>query len=325
MAVGAPEPVGATHASPELTPAQQAMDARDWSFGGTWPYEPRWLFTDGIRIHYVDEGPREGEPVVMLQGNPTWAYAYRHLISAVSAAGFRAVAHDEIGFGRSDKPEREREYSIQRHAKHFAALMDELDLDGVTLVMQDWGGPIALSWAGANPGRVRRLIILNTWPGGVIPDFPKPSPPFRLMLWPLTGELLVKGLHAFVRVGMFKGGICHMDRLGENERSAYLSPNPSWASRTGILAYPRLIAFDERHPTYELGRRNEDGLAALADKPVLVCWPGRDLGFKDKTLRYWRDRFPQAEVHKFDDAGHYLEEDAHERTAPLILDFLRRT
>lgn len=308
--------------APELTPAQQGMDARDWSFGGTWPYEPRWLFTDGIRIHYVDEGPRDGEPVVMLHGNATWSYLYRHFIRGLTEAGYRAIAHDQIGFGRSDKPQRQAEYSVQRHVKHFAALMDELALDGVTLVFHDWGGPIAFAWAVDHPERVKRLVVMNTFPGS-LPEGERVPLPFKLFRVPVTGELLVKGAHVFVRGLLFRMGLGHPERLGKNERSAYLAPHPSWASRTGLLAYPRLIPWDEGNPTRPLGRHIEENLSKLAGKPVLVCWPREDPYFGGSAQ--WRERFPNAEVHEFGDVGHFMQEDAHERIVPLVVDFLRRT
>jgi pimeloyl-ACP methyl ester carboxylesterase len=315
---------GVTTQAPERTPRQQEMDSRDWTFGGTWPYEPKWLFTDGVRIHYVDEGPRDGEAVVMLHGNPTWSYLYRRFIAALIEAGFRAVAHDELGFGRSDKPRSAREYSIQRHAGHFAALMDELDLSGITLVVQDWGGPIGLVWAVDHPERVKRLVILNTWPGGIPPDYPKPPALFGLLRLPVLGELLVKGAHLFVRLFLFRGGT-HPERLGENEKAAYLAPHPSWASRAGVLAYPRLIPWEASHITAPLGAHVEQGLDRLHDKPVLIVWPLKDRGFKQPSLALWRRRFPNAEVHEIEDAGHYLQEDAPEQVIPLLVDFLRRT
>ncbi|MBD0291052.1 MAG: alpha/beta fold hydrolase, partial [Thermoleophilia bacterium] len=291
----------------ERTPAQVAADERDWSFGGTWPYEPRWLFTDGVRIHYVDEGPRDGEPVVLLHGNPTWAYVYRRFVGALATAGYRAIAHDQLGFGRSDKPIREKEFSVERHVRHFSALMDELELDAVTLVLQDWGGPVGLAWAVEHPHRVARLVLLNTWPGGI----PKASfpLPFKLLFWPGTGALLAKGAHVFTRVFLFRGGT-HPERLGENEKAAYLRPHPSWQSRSGVAAYPRLIPRSEAHTSYALGRRVEEGLDALAEKPILISWPDRDPAFGAETLEDWRRRFPDAEAHEVGDAGHYVQEDA---------------
>jgi haloalkane dehalogenase len=300
------------------------MDERDWTFGGTWPYEPRWLFTDGIRIHFVDEGPRDGEPVVMLHGNPTWSYLYRHFIRGLGEAGYRAIAHDELGFGRSDKPVRASEYSIQRHVNHFAVLMDELAVDDATLVFQDWGGPIALAWAVDHPERVKRLVVLNTFTGWIPPGM-KPPLPFRLFRAPVTGELLVKGAHVFVRLLLFRVGLAHPERLGPNEKAAYLAPHGSWDSRTGVLAFPRLIPWDAKNPTRPLGEKVEAGLPQLAEKPGLICWAMRDPAFTREVLRLWRERLPHAEVHQIEDASHFLQEDAHERIVPWIVDFLRRT
>ena len=296
----------------------------DWTFGGTWPYEPCWLETDGVRIHYVDEGPRDGEPVVMLHGNPTWAYLYRHFIRGLSEAGFRAIAHDQMGFGRSDKPAKEPEYSIERHARHFGALMDELGLEGVTLVFQDWGGPIALAWAVDHPERVRRLVVLNTFTGWIPPGHKVP-PPFKLFRARGTGELLVKGAHVFVRGLLFRAAVAHRERLGKNEKAAYLAPHPNWKSRAGVLAYPRLIPLDEGNPTQELGRHVEDNLGKLASKPALICWAMKDPAFRAEVLNLWRERLPGADVHEIEDASHYLQEDAHERIVPWIVDFMGRS
>jgi haloalkane dehalogenase len=300
------------------------MDSRDWTFGGTWPFEPRWFHTDGIRLHYVDEGPRDGAPVVMLHGNPTWAYLYRDFIRALVEAGYRAVAHDQLGFGRSDKPKRRREYAIARQAKHFAALVDELSLDDVTLVLHDWGGPIGLAWAVDNPDRVKRLVVFNTFTG-IPPEGMEAPFVFKLILMRGTGELLTKGAHAFVRQLLFKKGLAHPERLGDNERAAYLAPHPSWDSRTGVLAYPRLIAWDEKSPTRPLAAHIEAELTRLRDTPVLICWAMRDPAFRSPALAQWRSAFPSAEVAEIDGASHFLQEDAHEQIVPRLLDFLGRT
>jgi cis-3-alkyl-4-acyloxetan-2-one decarboxylase len=290
-----------------------AATERDWTFGGTWPYEPNWFTTsDGIRIHYVDEGPRDGQLVILLHGNPTWAYLYRRFIAGLVEAGFRAVAHDQMGFGRSDKPERESEYTIQRHAQHFGELMDELGLDGVTLILQDWGGPIGLAWAVDHPERVRRLVALNTFTGSIPPAMAKRPLPFKLIRARGAGDVLVKRLNVFVRGILFRGGLAHPERLGPNEKAAYLAPHPSSASRAGVMAYPRLIPWDERNPTRPLGEHVDANLGKLAGKPVLLLWPLKDPAF-GQHLDLWRRRFPDAEVHELADASHYVQEDAHER------------
>lgn len=293
---------------------------QDWTFGGTWPYTAKWLSTDGVRLHYVDEGPREGEPVVMLHGNPTWAYLYRNFIGTLVEAGYRAVAHDELGFGRSDKPERESEYSLAGHVAHFGALMDELELDGITLVVQDWGGPIGLAWAVEHPERVKRLVLLNTWPGGTLPDHPEAPRLFKLLRSRIGGGAIVKGANIYVRF-LLRGGERELD---EQARAAYVAPHPGRASRAGMVAFARMIPWDDGNPAGEIGRRTEAALGGLADKPVLIAWPLGDRAFKKKTLTLWRARFPEAEVHELEGARHYIQEDAPERVVPLLLDFLRR-
>ena len=298
----------------ELTAGQ------DWTFGGTWPYEPKWLSTDGVRLHYVDEGPRDGEQVVMLHGNPTWAYVYRHFIGTLIEARYRAVAHDALGFGRSDKPENEAEYSLERHVAHFGALMDELELDGITLVVQDWGGPIGLAWAVEHPERVKRLVLLNTWPGGAPPDHPAAPRLFKLLRSRVGGAAIVKGANIYVRF-LLRGGERELD---DQARAAYRAPHPTRSSRAGMLAFARMIPWDDGNPAGEVGRRTEAALERLASKPVLIAWPLGDRAFKKKTLTLWRARFPEAEVHELDRARHYVQEDAHERVVPLLLDFLRR-
>ncbi|MBD0330567.1 MAG: alpha/beta fold hydrolase [Thermoleophilia bacterium] len=259
----------------------------------------------------------------MLHGQPTWSYLYRHFIRALADAGFRAVAHDQMGFGRSEKPPAVEEYTVQRHAAHFTELMRELTLDGVTLVVQDWGGPVGLAWGVENPERVRRLVLLNTWPGSDnFPDYPDGPPAFfRLLRGGRSGELLVRRLQVFTRVFLFRGGTRALDAAA---RRAYLAPHAAPESRSGVVRYPRLIPWDEDNPTLPLGRRNEEGLERLAEKPVLILWPTKDRAFRRRTLEYWKRKFSAAEVHELE-AGHYLQEDAHERAVPLLLDFLRRT
>ena len=299
---------------------------RDWTFGGTWPYEPRWFTTsDGIRIHYVDEGPREGESVVLLHGNPTWSYLYRHFISRLADAGFRAIAHDQMGFGRSDKPERESEYTIQRHARHFGELMNELGLDGVTLVLQDWGGPVGLAWAVERPEHVRRLVLLNTFAGSSLPDHPKGPPlPFKLLRAPARRipDEAPERLHPRDRLPWR-----HRRSRAPGRRREGGLPRPACDScePRRCCGVPTPQSVGRRESNGPLGRHIEENLSRLAERPVLICWPGQDPAFKQRTLAFWRGRFPRAEVHAFDDASHYIQEDAHERVVPLLVEWLRRT
>lgn len=195
-------------AARELTPTQRAMDARDWTFGGTWPYEPRWLFTDGIRLHYVDEGPRDAAALVLMHGTPYWSYVFREEIAECAAAGVRAVAYDQLGFGRSDKPGRESEYSLERDVGHLRALVEELALERPSLVAQTSALPIARACGGADVAE-------------------REEPPLpELARAPFVGRILLKGLRLPIRKAP----------LASEERLAYLAPHPSWASRSGIVA-----------------------------------------------------------------------------------------
>src|SRR5207249_3889106 len=124
---------------------------------------------------------------------------------------------------------------------------------------------------------------------------------------------------------LLRMGIFHRERIGQPERAAYLAPHPTWASRAGLLAYPRLWPFDARSPTWGLARNIEDGLPKLAAKPVLICRGLKDPGYQAGLLTLGADRFPSGQVHEFEDASHFLQEDAHERILPILIDFLRRT
>ncbi len=191
------------------TPAQRAMDERDWTFEGTWPYEPRWLFTDDVRIHFVDEGPRSSESVVLMHGTPWWSYVFRDEIAELTRSGKRAVAYDQLGFGRSDKPAHESEYSLERDVRHLEELVAALSLERPVLVVQRSALPIARA-LGAAAEVVER-------------EEPEISGYARA---PVLGRLLLKGARIPLRA----------TPLSDVERVAFRAPHPSWESRSGIVA-----------------------------------------------------------------------------------------
>jgi haloalkane dehalogenase len=192
-------------------------------------------------MHYVDVGPRDGRPAVLLHGNPTWGYLYRNFIPAIVEAGHRAIVPDHLGFGRSDKPDQPDLYRIPRHAGRLEALLESIDLHDATVVPQDWGGPIGLRWAVRHPDRVRGLFILNTYAHRPRGKVPLPLP-LRLFRTPGVGEVMVKGLDLFKRVFLFRAGVVHRERLTDQVRQAYLLPHQSWrqdANDTAILPAPQ--------------------------------------------------------------------------------------
>lgn len=299
--------------------------ATDWTFEGTWPYEPRWFDAPDGRMHYVDEGPRDGPPVVLLHGNPTWAYLYRNFIPPLVEAGYRAIVPDHLGFGRSDKPDRSELYRIHRHIDRLDLLLESLDLSGVTVVPQDWGGPIGLGWAVRHPERIAALFILNTYAHRPPSEVALPLP-LRVFRTPILGELAVKGLHLFVRAFLFRAGVGHPERLGPVVKRAYLAPHPSWSSRTPILVFPREIPSGPTGPVADLSAEIEEGLERhFRSKPVKIAWPMKDQAFGVEVLeRLWLKTFPDAEVMRIEDAGHYIQEDAHEHVVPALVEFLER-
>lgn len=296
----------------------------DWTFDGSWPWTPRWYDSPDGRLHYIDEGPRDARPIVMVHGNPTWGYLYRRFITAVTEAGYRAIVMDHLGFGRSDKPNDASCCTVPAHAARCEALLESLDLSDATILVQDWGGPIGLAWAARHPDRIRSLAILNTFvhrpPGRVALPVP-----LRLFRTPGVGELLVKGLNAFTRVFLFKAGLVHPERLGPLERRAYLAPHPDWASRTAMLALPREIPAGPDGPVADFVADVHDRLIpAFADWPVFIAWPIKDIAFGTEILDWWLADFPDAEVLRIEDAGHYVQEDAYEVVVPDLMRFLMR-
>ncbi|NJP44128.1 alpha/beta fold hydrolase [Actinacidiphila epipremni] len=294
----------------------------DWTFGGLWPYQPRWFDTPEGRLHYIDEGPRDADAVVLVHGNPTWGFLYRNFVGPLTAAGHRVVVPDFLGFGRSDKPKDRAVYRADAHTRRLVDLLDSLDLRHATVVVQDWGG-LALGWAVARPERADRLFLLNTTAHN--PE--RFDVPFALRLFrlPGVGEVMVKGLSLFHRLFLFGAGTMRRDRLTPDVRRAYLAPHPTWSSRTAVLEFPRQIPTGPVSPVAPLLTALESGLAReFKDRPVKIVWAMKDVAFTPDILEgQWLRTFPDADVVRLPDAGHYLQEDAHEEIVAELLGFLR--
>jgi haloalkane dehalogenase len=295
----------------------------NWTFGGTWPFEPHFSGGAGERLHYVDEGPRDGRPVVLLHGNPAWSYLYRRFLPAIADAGHRAIAVDLLGFGRSDKPGDTGAYAIERHVERTAALLDDLELQDACLVVHDWGGPIGLPWAVRSPARVSRLMILNTFS----PTLPGPmgkGGSLRMLRTRGVGELIAKVRDGITEDFLLGSGTRHRDRLDGDAKDAYRTPHPDRASRTALLAFPRQVPLSPDGPVAELSRATDEGLRThFRDRPAHICWGMRDVLFGEAVLDLWQQTLPAAGVTRVEDAGHFLQEDAHERVISALLTLLR--
>ena len=277
------------------------------------PFESRFSTTPrGHTMHYVDEGA--GEPIVFVHGNPAWSFEFRHLIAGLRSE-FRCVAPDHVGFGLSSRSDRREDHHPASHAEAFAALLDELDLQDVTLFLTDWGGPIGLDFARRHPDRVKRLVIANTWCWPVNRD-----PHFwffsRMMASPL-GQYLIKRRNFFVN-GVMPKAVGDRDALSAEVMDHYRNAQPSRAERAANAALPGFIV-----GATEWLREIWDDRAAFATKPALVLRGLKDIAFRTKELDRWRAELADCEVHEFTDCGHFLAEEAPEQILPLMRGFMR--
>jgi pimeloyl-ACP methyl ester carboxylesterase len=270
-----------------------------------------------MRMHCVDEG--SGPPVVLLHGNPTSSFYWRGLVAALRDR-FRCVAPDHLGMGLSERPDPATyPFTLARRADDVAACLAALRVEGpFDLVVHDWGGMIGFLLAAADPGRVRRIVLGNTAAFRLPPGRPLPAE-LRLARAPLLGPLLVRGANAFLRGAVDR---CASRPLAPDARAAYLAPFPDWASRASVHEFVRDIPLRPGDRSWEALERVEAALPALAGKPVLVLWGMRDFVFDAAFLAEWKRRFPGAEVHRFEGAGHWLLEDEGPACATLVRAFL---
>ena len=266
----------------------------------------------GHRLHYLDEG--EGRPLLMVHGNPTWSFYYRNLVRDLSGR-YRCVAVDHMGCGLSDKPQ-DYDYSLQQHVKNLSALIEALGLEDITLVVHDWGGPIGLGAALEHSEKITKIVIFNT---GVF-DGPLPFS-IRMCRWPLVGAALVQGLNGFVRVGLLRATALP-ERMKGAIGAGYLAPYNSWQNRVAHIRFIRDIPLEENHPTREFFLSIDARLETFSDRPVLVIWGEQDFCFTPYYREGFMERFPQAEVHAFADASHWVMEDAYDRILPLLESFI---
>jgi len=283
-----------------------------------YPFQGHYLDLNGLRYHYLDEG--QGEPIVMLHGNPTWSFYYRRLVLALRDS-YRIIVPDHIGCGLSDKPDDTRyRYTLDQRARDLEALLDQLQINrDITLVLHDWGGMIGMVYATRHPERIRRLVILNT-SGFHLPAAKRL--PWSLWLCRNTalGAWLVRGPNLFCR--MATRLCCRRRPMPRPLRQAYVAPYNSWANRIAVLRFVQDIPLRPGDSCYDLVSTVEAGLEQFRSVPMLICWGEKDFVFDGHFLAEWQRRFPQAEVHRIADAGHYVLEDAAEEIIPWIRRFL---
>ncbi len=278
-----------------------------------YPFAPSICKLAGGKLSYIDIG--EGPVVVMLHGNPTWSFYYRNLANLLKDT-YRVIVPDHLGCGLSDKPQ-DYPYRLTDHIDNLQFLLQSLDITTCSLIVHDWGGAIGMGYAARFPQYIQSLVFLNT------AAFPSKRIPWRIRLCrtPLLGPLLIRGFNAFAAAAV------HMavtKKLPGHVAEGYLLPYNTWENRIATLRFVQDIPLNENHPSWTTLLEIEKGLSLFRQTPMLIAWGGKDFCFNDHFYREWQQRFPQAECHYFADAGHYVLEDAFDRIAPLVLDFLGR-
>jgi len=281
------------------TPDERFADLPGYGF------EPRYAEVDGLRMHYLDEG--EGPPIVCFHGEPSWSFLYRKMIGPLVAGGHRVICPDLAGFGRSDKPTDRGWYSYDRHLETVAGVLDGLDLQAATVVVQDWGGPIGLRWAVANQDRVAALVVMNTglFTGRVSEGF---------LQWRDFAER-----NPDLPVGFVVQSATATD-LAEDVVAAYDAPFPTAESKAGAAQFPLLVPTEEDAPG---AQEMVEVIAALRawDKPALVAFSDSDPVFPyPRAGEEFLSMIPTAgEQVCIEGASHFLQEDRGEEIARVIL------
>lgn len=285
-------------------------------FKRLYPFESNWLdLEDGIRYHYLDEGPRDAPVVVMLHGNPTWSFYYRNLIPAISK-NHRVIVPDHIGCGLSDKPQ-EYTYNLNQHIQNLETLLAHLGIKQMSLVVHDWGGVIGMGYAIRHPQSVLRFVIFNTG-AFVLKKLPK-----RILICrpKYFGAVLVRGLNAFAVAATHQA--VTTTKMDSWVKAGYLAPYDSWANRIAIHRFVEDIPWEDDHPTRPLLEEIDRGIGQFKDHPMLIIWGSKDFCFtQDDFFNEWQRRFPRAATYVFGDAGHYVVEDKHKEIVPLVEKFL---
>jgi len=260
------------------------------------PFTSHYREHDGLRLAHLDEG--EGAPVVFVHGEPTWSFLWRKVLVPVRDAGFRCIAPDLPGFGRSDKPIDIDWYTYDRHVEALEPLLEQLDVRGATIVVHDWGGPIGLRLAVEHPERFERLVILDT---GLFTGRQRMSD-----AWVKFRDFVERTED--LPVGLLVRGACKRDP-GEEVIAAYEAPYPSVASKSGARAFPLMIPHTPEEPGAAAGQRVLDALKADA-RPTLMLWADSDPVLPLATGERFAEAIGREAPHVIGDASHFLQEDA---------------
>ena len=282
-----------------------------------YPFAPHYAdVSDGLRVHYLDEGPSDAAPVLLLHGEPSWSFLYRKMIPVLAAAGHRVVAPDLVGFGRSDKPADQADYSFQRHVDWMSELVfDRLDLRGITFFGQDWGSLVGLRLVAGEPDRFARVVIGN----GGLPTGDRP-PNKAFLAW----QNFAATSEDFPIGGIIAGGCA--TRPTDDVIAAYDAPFPDDTYKAGARIFPTLVPTSPDDPAHDANVKAWETLRAF-DKPFLCTFSDGDPITKGGERQFigvvpGTDGQPHTTI---EGGGHFLQEDKGPELARVIADFIART
>ncbi len=286
-----------------------------------YPFKSNYTEIRGIKYHYIDEG--SGNPVLMIHGNPTWSFYFRSLIKYLSPE-FRAIAPDHIGCGLSGKPDSsDYDYRLKSRVEDMDLFLSRLKLTGrISLILHDWGGMIGMAYAVKNPERISSVVIMNS--AAFFPPGGNMKIPLRLRIIRNTGlfsKIAVLGFNLFAKGSLY---MASYKGLSKDVKKGLIAPYNSWRNRIATLRFVQDIPLVKNDPSYDTVKYVDDNLHRLADIPLLICWGKHDFVFTENYLAEWQKRFPMAEIHLFDNAGHYVLEDEPEKISFIIKGFLKR-
>lgn len=295
------------------------------TFEGTWPFLPYFFDGNGFLMHYVDEGPRQANPIILLHGEPTWGYLYRKFIPELSKS-FRVVVPDMMGFGKSETPQ-DKEYTLKTHVENLSSLIDYLKLTNITFVGQDWGGPITAAYSIRNLNKVKSFVLINTLFGYSKEERPKNlSPWFQWIkkhyqdktLDGILGEL-GSTLLSVMKIPNFTNN----NIINETWINAYSAQFPDRASCIGAINFP-LDALLNRIVPYIVEGIKQGDLKSLCSKPAVLAYGMKDKAIEpDYAIRDFKALFPGSKVVEMPNAGHYSQEDEPELLINLIKEFMK--
>lgn len=281
-------------------------------------FESKFITIDGYKIHYVEEG--QGEPILFIHGNPTSSYVWRNILPAVaSATEKRAIAIDLLGFGKSDKPN--IEYTFKLHSQIIQRFIEELNLDHLTLVLHDWGGPLGMYYAVRNPKKINGIALMETFMWDMRwQAFPTT---LRVMLWLLrspVGFIMTQVMNIFINQ-FIPTGVVNKENLTDEVMRGYREPFPTIKSRRAIRVFPKLLPINGKpRASAEMMKEIESGLRLLSC-PML--WILNEQGtLTEKDIPWLKEKIPQIETKNFGNGRHFMQEDNPEKLSHILSDWI---